>query len=68
VTPLEFVNMIEQTMLHPSYYRDLPNSGRKAYWDAKSNLLVVEDPNVADRGTAFRRVEGPKYIRQMKDR
>jgi hypothetical protein len=65
---LEFVDLIENVMRHPTHDRDLPNSGRKAYWDSKSQLLVIKDPTRPDKGTAFKHPNGPAYMKTMIDR
>jgi hypothetical protein len=63
----QFIDLIERVMSKPTVYRKLPNTGREAYWDEQSKLLVIKNPMVADRGTAFKRPDGPRYIRRMRD-
>jgi hypothetical protein len=64
----EFIDLIDHVMTNPTVHRTLPKSGREAYWDERSKLLVVRDPLQPDRGTAFKHPDGRTYIKTMKDR
>lgn len=40
--------------------------GRTAYWDGKTGIVVIVDPNTADGGTAFRPGRGRAYFESLR--
>jgi hypothetical protein len=67
MSQFEYIDLIEYVMNNPTIHESFPRSGREAYWDKQSKLLVIKDPSRPDLGTAFKRLDGPRYIRNMKD-
>jgi RHS repeat-associated protein len=57
----KFENTVKDTMQQPDEVRSLSNN-RTAYWNAKENMVVIEDPANADGGTAFRPTNGKSYF------
>ena len=61
----DFVKLIATVLANPSHHRDLEND-REAYYDTKSNTIVIYNPRAGDRGTCFRPRAGLKYYEGLK--
>jgi hypothetical protein len=61
----EFVQVIAGVLANPTHHRDLEND-REAYFDTKSNTIVIYNPHAKDRGTCFRPRAGLKYFEGLK--
>ena len=63
--PPKFESTVSDTMKSPDEVKSLSNN-RTAYWNAKENMVVIEDPANADGGTAFRPTGGKAYFDGLK--
>jgi hypothetical protein len=61
----DFIELIARVLANPSHHRDLEND-REAYFDKKSNTIVIYNPRARDRGTCFRPRAGLKYFEGLK--
>jgi hypothetical protein len=64
-SPREFVELIAKVMANPTHHRELEND-REAYFDNKSNTIVIYNPHAKDKGTCFRPRAGLKYFKGLK--
>jgi hypothetical protein len=61
----DFVEVIATVLANPSHHRKLENE-REAFYDTKSNTIVIYNPRARDRGTCFRPRAGLKYYEGLK--
>jgi hypothetical protein len=61
----EFADLIAQVLANPTHHRELEND-REAYYDRKSNTIVIYNPHARDRGTCFRPNAGLRYFKNLK--
>jgi hypothetical protein len=61
----DFIDVIAKVLANPTHHRDLEND-REAYFDKKSNTIVIYNPHARDKGTCFRPRAGLKYFENLK--
>ena len=61
----DFVEVIANVLANPTHHRELEND-REAYFDKKSNTIVIYNPHARDKGTCFRPHAGLKYFEGLK--
>ena len=61
----DFIELIGKVLANPTHHRDLEND-REAYFDKKSNTIVIYNPRAKDKGTCFRPRAGLKYYENLK--
>lgn len=61
----EFTEVIAKVLANPTNHRDLEND-REAYYDSKSNTIVIYNPHARDKGTCFRPRAGLRYFKGLK--
>jgi hypothetical protein len=61
----EFIELIAKVIANPSHHRELEND-REAFYDKKSNTIVIYNPRAKDNGTCFRPRAGLKYYENLK--
>jgi hypothetical protein len=61
----DFVEVIAKVLANPTHHRELEND-REAYFDNRSNTIVIYNPHARDRGTCFRPRAGLKYYEGLK--
>jgi hypothetical protein len=61
----EFAQHIDQIMANPSAAKNLTR-GRTAFWDEKTQTVVIRDPNSPDLGTAFKPKNDKAYFDNLK--
>ena len=61
----DFVELIGKILANPTHHRELEND-REAYFDKKSNTIVIYNPRARDKGTCFRPRAGLKYYENLK--
>ena len=61
----DFIELIAKVLANPSHHRNLEND-REAYFDKKSNTIVIYNPHARDKGTCFRPRAGLKYYENLK--
>jgi hypothetical protein len=61
----EFTELIAKVLANPTHHRELEND-REAYFDKKSNTIVIYNPHARDKGTCFRPRAGLKYFEGLK--
>jgi hypothetical protein len=61
----EFVELIAKVLAKPTHHRDLEND-REAYFDKKTNTIVIYNPHARDKGTCFRPRAGLRYFEGLK--
>src|SRR5262249_43710155 len=61
----DFVEVIANVLANPTHHRELEND-REAYYDKKSNTIVIYNPHARDKGTCFRPSAGLKYFEGLK--
>jgi hypothetical protein len=64
-SPHDFAELIGKVLANPTHHRELEND-REAYFDNKSNTIVIYNPHARDRGTCFRPRAGLKYYEGLK--
>jgi hypothetical protein len=60
-----FIEVIAKVLANPTHHRELEND-REAYFDNKSNTIVIYNPHARDKGTCFRPRAGLKYFEGLK--
>ncbi len=60
-TPAEMAAHIRRVMANPTATRNLQR-GRTAYWDERTQTVMIRDPSRADLGTVFRPEKGRQYF------
>jgi len=61
----DFIELIAKVLANPTHHRELEND-REAYFDNKSNTIVIYNPHARDKGTCFRPRAGLKYYENLK--
>jgi hypothetical protein len=61
----DFIELIAKLLANPTHHRKLEND-REAYFDSKSNTIVIYNPHARDKGTCFRPRAGLKYYEGLK--
>lgn len=61
----DFIEVIAKVLANATHHRDLENE-REAYYDKKSNTIVIYNPRARDKGTCFRPRAGLKYYEGLK--
>src|SRR6516225_7604851 len=61
----EFIEVIAKVLANPTHHRELEND-REAYFENKSNTIVIYNPHARDKGTCFRPRGGLKYYENLK--
>jgi hypothetical protein len=61
----DFIDLIGKVLANPSHHRELEHD-REAYFDKKSNTIVIYNPHARDKGTCFRPRAGLKYFEGLK--
>ena len=61
----DFMELIARVLANPTHHRKLEND-REAYFDNKSNTIVIYNPHARDKGTCFRPRAGLKYFENLK--
>jgi hypothetical protein len=61
----DFMQLIARVLANPTHHRNLEND-REAYFDKKSNTIVIYNPHARDKGTCFRPRAGLKYFENLK--
>jgi len=64
-TPDDFVQVIAKVIANPTHHKKLENE-REAFFDQKSNTIVIYNPRARDKGTCFRPRNGLKYYENLK--
>ncbi len=61
----DFIELIAKVIANPTHHKELEND-REAYYDKKSNTIVIYNPRAKDNGTCFRPRAGLKYYENLK--
>jgi pyocin large subunit-like protein len=61
----DFIEVIGKVLANPTHHRKLEND-REAFYDIKSNTIVIYNPHAKDNGTCFRPRDGLKYYENLK--
>jgi hypothetical protein len=61
----DFRELIAKVLANPTHHRKLENE-REAYFDTRSNTIVIYNPRAKDNGTCFRPRAGLKYYENLK--
>ena len=61
----DFAEVIAKVLANPTHHRKLEND-REAYFDRKSDTIVIYNPHARDKGTCFRPRAGLKYYEGLK--
>lgn len=61
----DFIDVVGKVLANPTHHRALEND-REAFFDRKSNTIVIYNPHARDRGTCFRPRAGLDYYRNLK--
>src|SRR5262245_4949710 len=61
----EFTQMIAKVLANPTHHRKLEND-REAYYEYKSNVIVIYNPHARDKGTCFKPRAGLKYFQNLR--
>src|SRR5262245_54073008 len=61
----DFIELIANVLANPTHHRKLDND-REAYFDNKSNSIVIYNPHARDKGTCFRPRAGLRYFEGLK--
>jgi hypothetical protein len=61
----DFMELIARVLAHPTHHRKLKND-REAYFNNKSNIIVIYNPHARDKGTCFRPRAGLKYFESLR--
>jgi hypothetical protein len=61
----QFAQVIAKVLANPSHYRKLERD-REAYYDYKSNIIVIYDPHARDKGTCFKPRAGLRYFEGLR--
>jgi hypothetical protein len=60
-----FAELIAKVLANPTHHRALEND-REAYYDRKSNTIIIYNPHARDKGTCFRPNAGLRYFDNLK--
>jgi vesicle coat complex subunit len=61
----DFMELIGKVLANPTHHRELENE-REAFYDSKSNTIVIYNPRAKDNGTCFRPRAWLKYYQGLK--
>jgi hypothetical protein len=61
----DFQEVIAKVLTRPTHHRKL-TSDRQAFYDRKSNTIVIYNPRARDNGTCFRPNAGLRYYENLK--
>jgi hypothetical protein len=61
----DFQELIAKVLTKPTHHRNLEND-RQAFYDKKTNTIVIYNPHAKDNGTCFRPNAGLKYFENLK--
>jgi hypothetical protein len=61
----QFEQVIAKVLASPTHHRKLEND-REAYFDSKSNTIVIYNPHARDKGTCFKPRAGLRYFENLK--
>jgi hypothetical protein len=61
----DFTALIGKVLANPTHHRKLEND-REAFFDKKSNTIVIYNPRARDKGTCFRPRAGLRYYEGLK--
>jgi pyocin large subunit-like protein len=61
----DFIEVIAKVLANPTHHRELENK-REAFYDSKSNTIIIYNPHAKDNGTCFRPRAGLKYYENLK--
>jgi hypothetical protein len=61
----DFMELIAKVLANPTHHRELEKD-REAYFDTKSDTIVIYNPHARDKGTCFRPRAGLKYFEGLK--
>jgi hypothetical protein len=61
----DFAKVIAKVLANPTHHRKLEND-RQAYFDSKSNTIVIYNPHARDKGTCFKPRAGLKYFEGLR--
>jgi hypothetical protein len=61
----DFMELIGKVLANPTHHRELENE-REAFYDSKSNTIVIYNPRAKDNGTCFRPRGRLKYYQGLK--
>jgi hypothetical protein len=61
----DFAKVIAKVLANPTRHRKLEND-RAAYFDSKSNIIVIYNPHARDKGTCFKPRAGLKYFEGLR--
>jgi vesicle coat complex subunit len=61
----DFMELIGKVLANPTHHRELENE-REAFYDSKSNTIVIYNPRAKDNGTCFRPRWRLKYYQGLK--
>ena len=49
----EFSDLVAKTIANATHHRELEN-GREAFYDKRTNVIVIHNPRARDKGTCFK--------------
>lgn len=61
----DFKNLIARILANPTHQRELAND-REAFFEVKTNTIVIYNPHARDKGTCFRPRAGLRYFQRLK--
>jgi hypothetical protein len=61
----DFIGLIAKVLANPTHHRKLEND-REAFFDNKSDTIVIYNPHARDKGTCFRPRAGLRYYENLK--
>jgi hypothetical protein len=61
----DFAEQIVKVLANPTHHRKLEND-REAFFDSKSDTIVIYNPHARDKGTCFRPRAGLRYFKNLK--
>ena len=61
----DFIQLIAKVLANATHHKKLENE-REAFFDQKSNTIVIYNPRARDKGTCFRPRNGLKYYENLK--
>jgi hypothetical protein len=61
----DFMELIGKVLANPTHQRELEND-REAFYDSKSNTIVIYNAHARDKGTCFRPRAGLRYYEGLK--
>jgi hypothetical protein len=61
----DFAKLIGKVIANAAHHKELEND-REAFYDQKTNTIVIVNPRARDKGTCFRPDRGKKYFDNLK--